>query len=212
MNEHRKSVRGGEPEHFNHLVSRGTRRVLEAQTNTERTRFDLAPKRGKDPIQTLGSGRLARRGTGLRNYSGLGPKYAGRQRHIPGEETCRQVRGGRTEMDETAPSTRIDKTADVGNADFELQSGSHPVQRHEAIRIGGLPVLVQIDEPRRDEEAARVDGPRASQRFGGNSRNRVAANSDVADAVQVGLGINDAARLQYDIKGFRSPRARPQPA
>src|SRR2546425_6695996 len=137
MNEHRKSVRGGEPEHFNHLVPRGSGRVLEAQTNTERTRFDLTPKRGKDPIQTLGSGRLARRSTGLRNYSGLGPKYAGRQRHIPGEETCPQVRGGRTEMNETVSPTRINKTANVRNADFELQSRGDPVERHEAIRIRG---------------------------------------------------------------------------
>jgi hypothetical protein len=41
-------------------------------------------------------------------------------------------------MDGTAPTTFLNETPDIG-ADFELQGGRDPVQRHEAIGIWFCP-------------------------------------------------------------------------
>jgi hypothetical protein len=212
VDEYGVSKRRREPEDFNHLVSRRAWRVLETHADTQRTRFNLASKRREHPIKTLARGRLIGGGTGLRNYSGLWPEDAGGQWNIPGEETRCQVRSACTEVNGSTPATCIDETVNIGNADFELQRGCNPVQSLEAIRFLALPMLMQINEAWGDNQAARVDRPSASQRFSGNLCDRVTANPHVADRVQVGLRVNDAAGLQDDIEWFRGPRARAQPA
>src|SRR5437588_6781844 len=85
MDEYWNSVRCGQSENFNHLVSRCTRRVLEAHAHAQRTGVDLASERGENPIETVGSSRFSSGGTGLRDDSRLGAKYADGQRHIPGK-------------------------------------------------------------------------------------------------------------------------------
>ena len=104
------------------------------------------------------------------------------------------------------------KRFNIGNADFEFQRGRDPVERHEAIRILALPMLVQIDEARGDNQSARIDRPSAVQRFGGNPRDRVSTDSYVAHSVQVGLRVNDSAGLQHEVERLPSARAGGQPA
>jgi hypothetical protein len=61
-------------------------------------------------------------------------------------------------------------------------------------------VLVQIDEAWGDDEAPRIDRASSTKRFGGNSHDRVTANPNVANGVQVGLRIDNAAGLQHDVE------------
>src|SRR5690349_11226674 len=100
------------------------------------------------------------------------------------------MRSACPEMNRTFPTSRLDETLNIRNADFELQRRGNSVQRHETVGILTLSVMVQVDEARGNDQAPRIDYPRARQRFGGDSRDRLTANPYVADAVEVRLRIN----------------------
>jgi hypothetical protein len=65
---------------------------------------------------------------------------------------------------------------------------------------------MQVDETGRDHQAGRVDHPPAGERFGGNARDPVASDADVADCVEAGFGVHDTAAGQYDVVGLGSYR------
>ena len=66
------------------------------------------------------------------------------------------ARGG-PEVDRRRAAPRVVERRDVRRADLEIERGRHPFLRREAIRRGVVDVRVQVDEPRRHDQAARVD-------------------------------------------------------
>ena len=81
---------------------------------------------------------------------------------------------------------------DVAGADLELERGRHAVAHHQPVRFLLLSVLVQVDEPGRDDETRRVDHARARERRDGDRFHATAANADVADRVEIRLRVHHA--------------------
>src|SRR5262245_55218101 len=82
---------------------------------------------------------------------------------------------------------------DVSGADLELQYGRHALQRSVPIVLCVLPVTVQVDEARRDDQPARVDPLLALERLRVDRRNAPITNADVSYCVETGLRIEHAA-------------------
>ena len=95
---------------------------------------------------------------------------------------------------------------DVGGADFEFEDGGDPVPDLEGVRLLIPAVLVQVDEARSDDEAAGIDGfatDGRGQGCFGKGDNGAVRDGEVADGVEPGLGIDDAAVVDDEILGRR---------
>src|SRR6266550_8016833 len=54
---------------------------------------------------------------------------------------------------------------DIGRTELELERCRHAVERLEPIRLGRRSMRVQVNEPRRDDEVARIDRVSATYGF-----------------------------------------------
>ncbi len=61
-------------------------------------------------------------------------------------------------------------------------------------------VLVEVDEARRDDQAAGVDLDAAVKGFGADRPDLSAGEADIADAVEAALGVEDAAAAEDDVE------------
>ena len=96
-----------------------------------------------------------------------------------------------SEVDERLPFPCLIPAVHIGSAAFQLERGCHAVVCLKLIISRLLPVLMQIDEPRRDDESLRVDHLFTLQRFSGDRANLAAANSDFSYGIQARLRIHD---------------------
>ena len=95
-------------------------------------------------------------------------------------------------------------------AEFQLQSRRDPVLCLIARGLEIAGVRVEIDEPRRGDQPARVDRPLALQLRGGDGGDPIAVDRDVADRVEPARRI-DRARAEIDhIVDLRPDRRRQQ--
>ena len=60
-------------------------------------------------------------------------------------------------------------------------------------------MLVEVDEARGHDEASYVDRTACAQWSGGDAGDFSIADADVADCVERGFGVDDAAALKHDI-------------
>jgi hypothetical protein len=79
------------------------------------------------------------------------------------------------------------------SAALQFKSCGHAVHRLVAIILGVLPVGMKINNPGRDDQPGGVDDRLAVHGVGGDGNNLLVLNGDVADRVEAGFGIHDAA-------------------
>ena len=60
-------------------------------------------------------------------------------------------------------------------------------------------MLVKVDEAGGDDEAGGVDDPASAERSGGDAGDFAVADADVADGIECGLGIDDAAAFDREV-------------
>ena len=82
---------------------------------------------------------------------------------------------------------------DVGRADLEFECRSDAVHGFDALAVEILGVLVEIDESRGDDQSGGMDDAAATERPGGNAGDFAVENADIADGVEAGFGVHDAA-------------------
>ena len=94
--------------------------------------------------------------------------------------------------------------SDVRRAEFELERCRHAVERIEPICLGRLSVCVQVDEPRGDDEAARVDGVPATYGVGRDDGDSSAREPDIADRIESGGWIHHVAAEDHAVVDRRA--------
>jgi hypothetical protein len=109
------------------------------------------------------------------------------------------VAGGRAVVDQRIPLLGIQKLGDVGRADLHFQRGGYAVEGLDALAGEILAVLMQVDEAGCDDEAGGVDDAPSAERDVGDAGDLAVANADVADRVEVSLGVDDAAPFEDEI-------------
>src|SRR5690606_14650436 len=184
----RVDVRGhavprGDAQDLEDLVTRGGGRVRGAEPDSD------------GPLAQAAVGAAHALGLLLRRGRLLGARAAGQElariaehRHAHGD-----VADGGAVVDELPGLALAVPRADVADADLELEPGRHAVQHRVAVILRVLAVAVQVDEPGRDDQAGRIDDPRALQRTFRDRDDAVAADADAADRVQPGLRVDHAA-------------------
>jgi hypothetical protein len=60
-------------------------------------------------------------------------------------------------------------------------------------------MLVQVDEPGRDNQACRMDDAPALQRRIRNARNASILNANITDSISLGFRIDDPSALDHDV-------------
>ena len=63
-------------------------------------------------------------------------------------------------------------------------------------------VPMNVDEARRDDQSAGVDGLASGQRRGADLGDAIAANADVTDGIEPGFRVDDAAAGNHEIVGL----------
>ena len=141
--------------------------------------------------------------SGVAGWSVAGPLFGrivpSRQRRAENQGARGHVAGGGAVVDERVSLLGIQKLGDVGCADFHFERGGHAVEGLDALAGKILAVLVQVDEAGRDDEAGGVDDAASAERGGGDAGDFAVANADVADGVEAGFGVDDAAAFEDDI-------------
>src|SRR5258708_11304388 len=111
--------------------------------------------------------------------------------------------GGRSEVDRRLPAAGLVERRDIRGADLQIERGGHAFLRREAIGRAVVHVRVQVDEPRRDDEAASVDEDRARQRLRGHGGDPAGGDPDVTYRVETRFRIDDASAPDYEIERRR---------
>ena len=109
-------------------------------------------------------------------------------------------------MDEGVSAPLGEKGGHVGPSDLHLQGGRDAISSLELIVLRAERVLVQIDEARRDHEAAGIDEAGALERLRADARDPIPGQADVEHAVPAGLGIHDAAAADDDVEALGRAR------
>src|SRR5262245_6859738 len=97
---------------------------------------------------------------------------------------------------------RSEPLAGLQHAAFELERGRQSVEHPQLLRMRRERVIVQVDEPGGDDEAACLERTRALDRRFRDHRDPAATNSDVAHAIETALRIDDAAAADDEIEPF----------
>lgn len=114
-----------------------------------------------------------------------------------------EMSGADTVIDQRFPFAFGVPTIDVASADFEFQRTRHTIERFETKVFFVLAVLVQIDETRRNDEAARVDHVAALETLARDRFDLAARYAEVADGVS--LSTRDRSRGRSESRGRRYP-------
>ena len=72
---------------------------------------------------------------------------------------------GRAEVYERLAAARSDELVDVGHAGLKFQRTGYPIERFQTIAPRILLVLMQVYEPRSNDQAAGVDYPLTAKGF-----------------------------------------------
>jgi hypothetical protein len=103
------------------------------------------------------------------------------------------VSDGDAVVDDLTARPRRIPCGHIARAHFELERGGDAVADHHAVGLVLLPVLVQIHEPRRDDQVGCVDQPCSGKRRLGDGLDRSGADADVPHGVETRLGIHHPA-------------------
>ena len=99
------------------------------------------------------------------------------------------------------PPDAVVRGRDRQRAGLELERGGDAVKRLHARRRQVLPVRVQVDEPRRDDEPARVEDGAPAERRRRDGRDTAVANAHRLDSVETRLRVNDPPVGEHEIEG-----------
>ena len=102
-------------------------------------------------------------------------------------------------MYERVAFLRLEKLSHIGRADFHFQRCRHAIEGLYPLAGQILPMLVQVDESRRDHEAGRVDNTPTLQRRMRNSRDPSLLNPNITHSIGLGFRVNDASALDHDV-------------
>ena len=102
-------------------------------------------------------------------------------------------------MDERVAFLRLKELSHVRRADFHLQSRGDAIECLYPLAGQILPMLVQVDESRRDHKSGSMDHAFRLQRCVGDSRNASILNANVADRIRLGFRIDDASAHDHDV-------------
>jgi hypothetical protein len=105
------------------------------------------------------------------------------------------------EVDRRAAAARRVERGNVRHADLQVERRRDAVLHGKPIGGGIVDVGVEIDEARRDDQPARVDGLASGQRLRRHGSHEAARDADVADPVEVRLGIDDPPAPNHEVEG-----------
>src|SRR6185503_6636528 len=157
--------------------------------DAERAFVQALPDQGEDLLHFIGGGGAVDRLIARQECAAV-LHY----RHARGN-----VSDGGAVVDQRLALTRAVPRGDGRDADLHLERGGDAVAGLEAVVLGGLAVRVEVDEAGSDDQALGVDGLAAAQRAGGHGSDLSGADADVADSVEIGGGVHDAAVGDYEV-------------
>ena len=132
---------------------------------------------------------------------------AGRQQPLAGIaqhlHARRDVADRHAVVDDLPALARRVPRGHVAGAHFELEGRGDAVAHHHPVRLFLLPVLVQIDEARRDDVAGRVDDAGTGERRFGDRLDRPAADADMPYSVEARFRIHHAAVGDHQVVSRR---------
>ena len=91
------------------------------------------------------------------------------------------------------------EVGNIGRADFEFEGGSDAVEGFDALAPEVLAMLVEIDEAGCDDETFYGDCSLSWERVGGDPGNFAVEDGDIADGVEIGFGVHDAAAFEDQV-------------
>ena len=197
----RQSPLGGEAEHFNHLQSSRPRRVLDAHSHCQAAGVKLRAQAFEYCLNLFRRRGLVRRRPALRQNlgdAGVSLKFApqGCAEHLGSRG---RVAGRRTVVDQRAALFGFQELCDVGNADFQLQSGGDAVEGLNLLALQLLAVLMQVDEARSHDEPADMNHTSSGQRLRRDADNFSALNANVPYGIQADFRIHNPAAFQHQV-------------
>ena len=179
------------------FVVGGGRRVGEAESHRGRALVQTLADAARDLLDLLGRGEIVLAGVRGQEVAGVAHDA----------HAHRDVADARAVVHGLAALAFGVERGDVPGADFELQTGRHPVVRHETVVLVRLAVLVQVDEAGRDHQAGGVDHPGAGQRLLRDRLDAVARDPHVERRVGTRFRIHNPASGEDDVVGGRGVRA-----
>ena len=194
---------GGGAKHLQDFPAGRAGRVLQSHADAERAAgealLDLAAALGD-----LGIG-----GGAMGGVAG-GQECAGVVHHAHAHG---DVADGCAVVDEGLGLALIVKGVHIGHAHFELERGGHAIHGFGAVVLGVLAVRVEIDEAGGDHQAGGVDRGAACERGGGDGLDLARGDAKLADGVEAGFRIDDAAVADDEIVLLSAERRQwPSPA
>ena len=123
---------------------------------------------------------------------------------IPGHHSSadRPVADCRPVVEHRALRTSCEEVRHVKHAALQLQRSGDAVHGLELVGPVGLPMGMEIDEARCDDQAGRVYDDGAFQRLVGDGLDDRPPDAHVADSVEPRFRIHDTAALKHDIVGL----------
>ena len=106
------------------------------------------------------------------------------------------------EIDQRLPFPRGIPFGNIIGSGLEFQRSRHAVMGLKLIVARLLPVLVEIDESRRDDQSLGIDGRTPRQRRFGYGGDLASADADVAHSIQARLRIHHPAIGDHQIVGL----------
>ena len=199
VHEHRRVVLGRRAEDLEHFVSRRRRRVLQTHTDAECAGRESAVDDALHVGDLRVGGDLVAAGSRRQKV---------RRRILHHDHARAHVADRCAVVDERLPFPRFVELGNVLRSDLELERGGHAVEREDAIVLVILPVCVEVDEARRDDEAFGVDRRLAGDRRGRDRFDLAVADADESRRVETGLGVEHAAIGDDDVIRLLRPRNR----
>jgi hypothetical protein len=199
---HREFAFGGDAEHVDHLESSRARSVLNAHADAESASVEFVTQALLNLLDLLRCCRFVRSRTALgKNLgdAGAGINCSRVQGRAEDQGSRRRMAGGGAVVNERVPFLHREKLRNVGRADFHFQRGGYAVEGFDALAGEVLAVLMEIDEAGCDDQAGGVDDAASADRGVGDAGDFAVADADVADRVEVSLGVEDAAAFEDEI-------------
>jgi len=197
---HRQLAFGCDAEHVDHLQPRRSRRVLNSHPDAQRAGIDLLAQPLLDLRNLLCTRRLVRSRSALGQdlgNTGAGIARPGIQRRSEHQRSRRHMTRRRAVVDDRPAFLHFQECRYIGHANLHLQRRRNAVKGLHPLAFDLLPVLVQIDKPRRHHQSGGLYHAPALQRLIGNTRDPAVTNADVAHGVKAGLGIHHPSAFEH---------------
>jgi len=117
------------------------------------------------------------------------------------------VTSGGAVIDQRAAVLVLQESRHIRRTNLHFQRRGNAIEGLQAAARGILPVLVQVDETRRDDETLGIQHAFAGQGLRRDAHDPALSEAYVADGIDARFRIHHAAALKHDVVGLRKRRS-----